>query len=303
MATNALRALGEAVAQATGKRIVSCLPLAKSGGYTRALRCQARFADGTSVFVKAATEPDTTKWIHHEAAVYEALGEQPFLAHYYGSVEYGDDTAFPAILLEDLTEAYWGPPWRNGEVEKVIAALDAIHPLADRFPAGFLPAQEEQRPVLVSWELIAADPEPFLSLGFCTRAWLDAALPALIHADRVVVLDGDDLIHQDIRSDNICFPEDGRVIIVDWNWACRGNAAIDLAAWLPSLHREGGPAPETILFDKPELAGMLAGFWAYRAPQPAPDFPGGERIRQIQTLQVKYALPWAAKVLGLPPPL
>jgi hypothetical protein len=50
----------------------------------------------------------------------------------------------------------------------------------------------------------------------------------------------------------ICFLGE-RVVLVDWNWACRGHGAVDVAAWLPSLHLEGGPRPDTILDEPAEV--------------------------------------------------
>jgi Ser/Thr protein kinase RdoA (MazF antagonist) len=129
-------------------------------------------------------------------------------------------------------------------------------------------------------------------------AWLEAALPDLLAAEGAAVLDGPDLLHADVRSDNLCF-QGSRAILVDWNWACRGNGRFDIAAWLPSLYAEGGPAPETILPDEPELAALLSGFWAAQAGLPPP--PDASGVREVQLLQLRTALPWAARALSLPP--
>ena len=57
-------------------------------------------------------------------------------------------------------------------------------------------------------------------------------------------------MHIDVRSDNLCFSGD-RVVLVDLNLVARANPLLDVAAWLPSLHSEGGPLPEDILPDEP----------------------------------------------------
>ncbi|MDQ5820762.1 MAG: aminoglycoside phosphotransferase family protein, partial [Actinomycetota bacterium] len=64
-----------------------------------------------------------------------------------------------------------------------------------------------------------------------------------------------------MRSDNIAFV-DGGAVFVDWNWASRGNAELDLVAWLPSLRAEGGPEPDTLYSGAPELIALVAGVWA-----------------------------------------
>ena len=70
-----------------------------------------------------------------------------------------------------------------------------------------------------SWRDVAGDPEPFLGLGLCSAAWLDQALPAFLAASDPSLLDGDGLLHGDVRSDNLCI-RDGQAVLVDWNWAC-----------------------------------------------------------------------------------
>lgn len=161
-----------------------------------------------------------------------------------------------------------------------------------------LPALESLEDELAGWSLVAEDPAPFLSLGLCSAAWLGAALPMLLATAGAASLAGESLLHLDVRSDNLCFVGE-QVVLVDWNSACRGNARVDVAGWLPSLHAEGGPAPEAILPDEPELATLLSGYFASRAGLPPP--ASGSRVREVQRRQLGTALPWAVRALGLPP--
>jgi hypothetical protein len=183
----------------------------------------------------------------------------------YGAVE-GDfmpellgfeDGDTPLLVLEHIVDAWWPPPWRDEDV--------------------------------------AADPEPFLGLGLVSREWLDRALPALLDAAEATPLDGDSLLHCDVRSDNLCIRR-GRAVLVDWNHARIGNPAFDLAFWLPSLKLEGGPPPESFGVD--ELAPFVAGFFAAFAGLPKPD--GAPAVREFQRAQLEVALPWACAALGLP---
>jgi aminoglycoside phosphotransferase (APT) family kinase protein len=80
----------------------------------------------------------------------------------------------------------------------------------------------------------------------------------------------------DVRSDNICFHH-GRALLVDWNGAVRGNRVMDVAAWLPSLHAEGGPPPEAVLPEAPEAAAFMCRFFAARAGLPS--IPTAPRVR------------------------
>jgi hypothetical protein len=100
-----------------------------------------------------------------------------------------------------------------------------------------------------------------------------------------------------LRSDNICLTE-SRAIFVDWNLACLSNPKLDLGFWLPSLAYEGGPEPETILPDAPEIAAWVAGFFAARAGRP--EIHDAPRVRLVQRQQLETALPWAVRSLDLP---
>jgi Ser/Thr protein kinase RdoA (MazF antagonist) len=167
-----------------------------------------------------------------------------------------------------------------------------------------LPPLEGDRDWLGGWRRVAEDPEPFLGLGLASRGWFDAALPALVAATEACRLDGDALVHGDMRSDNLCLTAD-RVLVVDWNVAAVGHPLFDLASWLPSLESEGGPPPEELLPsstpDVPEMAAVISGYFASRAGLPA--IPTAPRVRVVQLSQLRSALPWAARALGLPRPV
>jgi aminoglycoside phosphotransferase (APT) family kinase protein len=139
-----------------------------------------------------------------------------------------------------------------------------------------------------------------LTTGIVEPAWLESALPVLQAAADTCRLDGDELLHLDVRSDNLCFRADGSAVLVDWNLAVVGNARLDIAAWLPTLVSEGGPRPETILADAGREAAFIAGFFAARAGQPP--VPGAPAIRPLQLEQLRHALPWVCRELGLPLP-
>jgi hypothetical protein len=155
------------------------------------------------------------------------------------------------------------------------------------------------REAFSGWQDVARDPERFFRLGIASTEWLDGSLARLIEAERACVLDGDSLLHMDVRSDNLCLLPD-RVVLVDWNWACRGRADFDVACWAPALRLEGGPLPEEIIRNAPEDAAAIAGFFAAKAGLPAPE--GAPTVRRFQLRQLRIALPWACRQLGLPLP-
>ncbi len=276
-------------------RLVSAKALAWHrivGGHTAAERWIAHFDDGSSAFVKAATSAETTAWLRTEYYVYTHVS-----ASFMPTLLGWDDGDCPILLLENLQDAIWPPPWSGAQIQRIRSTLTE---LAATRPPRDLPMLESFRADLMGWRKIAEEPAPFLSLRLCSAEWLSIALPTLLAAEATAQLSGDSLVHLDVRSDNICFAGD-RTILIDWNWACRGNALMDLAAWLPSLNAEGGPAPAEIMPDTPAFAALMAGYFASKAGLPPPRT--GSKLRDLQMRQLKAALPWAVRTLLLPDPL
>jgi Phosphotransferase enzyme family len=202
--------------------------------------------NGRSVFVKHALTPEAEEWLSTERLVYEQV-RGSFMPEYLGA----DDSL---LVLEDLSTADWPPPWSSQRIDSVVRMLSDVRSSGGR-PS--LPRLADMLSEIVGWPTVADDPEPMLSTGICSAHWLEAALPALLRAADEAELDGDDLLHADVRSDNLCFKDDGPVL-VDWNIACIGNGGFDVAFWLPSLRLEGGPQPWEVFPD--------AGGWPWLSP-------------------------------------
>lgn len=244
-------------------------------------------------------------FLRQEARIYASL-RGSFLSQFLG---WEDHETNPLIVLEDLSRARWPAPWPPDGVDRVLSALAEVHAIR---PSIKLPRASETYDAAVEltsegtdsmkgdrWDVVRRDPSPFLSLGLCSAEWLKSALPDLIAAERGAIIDGESLLHCDVRSDNLCFAGD-RTVLVDWNWASVGDPTFDLAFWLPSLCSEGGPTPDEILPGEPEYAALVSGFFATRAGLPPP--PGAPGVRVVQLSQLKTALPWAARAIGLPLP-
>jgi hypothetical protein len=265
-----------------------------AGGYTPAERWVVRFAGDSSCFAKAATNSLTAGWLRDEYRHVYSQMEAPFLPRVLG----WSDDELPLLVLEDLSGARWPPPWSREDVHAVLGTLAHVRSLhLPGLPSSTSLGELEAG----TWSSLSLHPAAFLALGLCSEAWLRAALPSLIEGEAVAkeqMLVGGDTLHLDVRSDNLCFVN-GRVVLVDWNWVAYGNGEVDIAFWLPSLHSEGGPAPEEILPDAPHWAAAVSGFFASRAGLPF--IPNAPRVREVQLSQLKSALPWAQRALRLPP--
>jgi hypothetical protein len=274
--------------------------VAARGGQTAAARWHVSLEDGSRAFVKIGATLDTAAWIRDEHLVYARLRGAPFMPRLLGWFDDPDEDR-PVLAVDDLSDAHWPPPWEPGHVQAVLATLRLVH---DTPPPPDV-ARIDQRKIGLdgSWREIEADPGPFLRLGLCPPRWLERCLPELRDAATAADVHGDRLLHLDVRSDNLCLRE-GTAILVDWNWACVGDPVFEVAAWLPSLHAEGGPAPEEVLpAETPGLdafAALLAGFFCLHAGKPP--IPEAPHVRPLQLAQARTALPWAARALGLPAP-
>jgi hypothetical protein len=273
-----------------GARPVAWGPVT-TAGYTPARRWVVTLDDGSTAFVKVATDEETASWLRDEHLAYSVLRGAPFLPGYLG---WHDDGVAPVLALEDLSAATWPPPWTAAGIDAVRRALDLVHD-AEAYD-GLPRAGDDHLGLREGWDEVGSDPGPFLALGLCSAEWLERHLGTLARAARSAPLDGDALLHLDVRSDNVCLDEAG-ARLVDWNWASVGNPDLDLLAWLPSLHAEGGPAPDEIVEDHAEIASALAGLFGARAARPA--IPTAPSVRRVQLAQARTALPWAARALGI----
>lgn len=284
----------EAVAGAErvlGAAATTWLPVG-SRGYALGDRWRVCLADGRTAFAKRAISEPTAAGLRIERDVYAGVR-----GHFMPQLLGWEDDELPLLLLEDLSAARWPPPWSPDSVEAVLGTLAEV--AATRPPPGLRRLADEPP---AGWDDVARDAEPFLTLGLCSRVWLEASLPDLLGASAPEVLDGEALLHFDVRSDNLCI-RDGRAVLVDWNLASVGNPALDVAFWLPSLALEHGPAPGEVALTHPAangFAAFVAGFFAARAGLPPPE--GAPTVRAFQLAQLEIALPWAAGVLGLPDP-
>ncbi|TDW96372.1 phosphotransferase family enzyme [Dinghuibacter silviterrae] len=261
-------------------------------GLSAALRYSVQFEDNSRVFVKAATDDDTEEWLRTEHFVLSSLRES-FIPHVIGWV----DTP-PVLISQDLSHAYWpashgGTTWRAGDMELLLDGLKVLSSVPA--PPGL---QELQNRKTSIWSRIAGDPEALLRLKICPESWLEQSIDALIKAEVSLDVTGEQLVHGDVRSDNICFL-DGQIVFVDWSHASRGYGRHDLATLLPTLHLEGGPAPYLVMPDGGGEAAMGCAGHIYRlsADRQMPDW-----LKNVFKRLIAIELQWAAQCLELDAP-
>jgi hypothetical protein len=272
--------------------VVGARPVAwteRAGGYSTAERYTVELDDGRRVFVKAAEAEHMARWIRREHEVYSSLSGS-FIPELLG---FDDDGVRPLLVLEDLSDADWGTSWTDERVALVRTALAELSRATA--PPNTQPVREAFSMLFGRWRTVEEDPEPFLSVGLRSRDWLAQRLPTLIEAADAAPVDGEALVHMDVRSDNLC-TVDGRAVLVDWNWLCFGAPELDPVGWACSLALEGGPQPWELVPDAPEHAAFVAGVFAATAGLPPPDT--APTLREFQARQLAVALDWVDRELA-----
>lgn len=276
-----------------GRRVVDAE--ATAAGHTTAWRGRVTLEDGRIVFVKWAKAAAAAA-LRREAIVLEALHGAAFAARLLD----WQDAEQATLVIEDLRAALWPPPYPV-DTNPLFDALDQL--AAAAAPLALTASEDWNAGRHSHWSLVAAEPEPFLRLHVCSSAWLERNVDALLAAESRIDPRGDALVHNDIYSGNLCFAG-RRAVLVDWGTAVRGNHELDVAFAVLSVLAEGGQLPtRTLLADEGAWAARLAGHNAVEAPAPLPAWAApASTLRQEQLVDLRAALAWAARALGLEPP-
>ena len=284
-----MHALDERLELLLGSRPVSYTP--RSGGYSTADRFSVQLLDGRSVFVKSAEAENLAGWLRREHEVYAALSGS-FLPRLVG---WDDDGSRPLLVLEDLSDADWTPSWTSDRVSAVLDAVAAI--AASPPPPGTPRVRDAHADLWGRWQVVAADPAPFLSAGLRDARWLERSLPTIVDAVDRALVEGDALCHLDVRSDNLCF-RDGRAILVDWNWAItrRIRRSMSQPGCRASPAKEGrrrGRSCRTRASSRrsSQVCGRPLSGCRRRTRRPS--------VRNVQREQLAVALDWIDRELGL----
>ncbi|MDX1689786.1 MAG: aminoglycoside phosphotransferase family protein [Acidimicrobiia bacterium] len=284
------RRLRARIEEIVGRRVVSTR-CGASAGTSLAERWLVLLDTGETVFVKVGDDAASRWEVRNEVVVLREVDDSLFPA----LLGFDDHPIKPLMVVEDLTDSFWPPPWRPGDPELVEDALERI--AATPPPQGLRTVIE--RPDLVGgWARVAEDPAPLVGTGLVSEAWLERCLEPLARAAAGAPVAGDRLVHLDVRGGNVCFVG-SRVVVVDWANAAIGHPGLDRAFWRIGLAAEGGPGPPDDV--DPGLVAVATGWFAAEAGLP-PRRWGGGPIRASQRERLAVALRWACRLLGVEEP-
>jgi aminoglycoside phosphotransferase (APT) family kinase protein len=292
----------DAIETALGAAVVDAI--SQSGGFSPGIAARLVLADGSRAFVKAAStapNPRTPDIHRREARIAAALpsyAPAPTLRWSY------DDGEWVALVFDDIEGHAPCVPWRRDELDRALAAIESLADALTPSPIACEPAREQLCELFIGWQSFAADEAAAARLAPEWRERL-ADLVAL-EQEWPAAVEGDSLVHLDIRGDNMLFTEEA-VFIIDWPWATIGPKWLDLAAFLPSVAMHGGPPPNAIWVTHPvardaepervdAIVAALAGFFTWHSM--LPPAPGIPTLRAFQAGQATPARAWLAQRRG-----
>jgi aminoglycoside phosphotransferase (APT) family kinase protein len=278
------------------------------GGFSPGVAARLTLADGRRVFVKAVsgrTNPDSPGMHRREARIAAALPASVPAPRFLDSYDDGD---WIALIFEDIDGTAPRTPWRQPELDRVLVAVGELSSALTPAPIAVEPVSQLMPSVFSGWQRLAASAESKQDDLRGVDPW------AQRHLDQLVALEaaspeaaaGTTLLHADLRADNILLTP-SRVVFIDWPWASRGAAWVDLLFMLPSVAMQGGPKPWEIFDVHPlgrgapaagvtAVVAAAAGFMIRGSRLPPP--PGLPTVRAFQRDQGIPALEWLKRRTG-----
>jgi hypothetical protein len=278
------------IEQRIGTTVVQ--PISAGGGYTPGFASILLGADGTRHFVKAASVKAQRAFAESYRIEARRLRSLP------------PTTPAPRLLWAEEAD-----DWMILETEHV----DGRQPQRPWDPAELAAA---------SAMLVAAaselTPAPGLGLdravddwGEWVDLWDHVDRPHAIECKKLAsryaeVVDGETLVHADVRDDNLLVLQDGSVRLCDWNWPVVG------AAWLDSLllligpyadgldvdaHIAAHPLLSTVDPEDVDVAlALVLGYFEHSSVQPVP--PTSPYVRRAQRWQRDVLRAWLGERRG-----
>ena len=277
-------------------------------GFSPGVAARLTADDGRRVFVKAVgPEPnaDAPRIHRREVRIVTALPGAVPVPRLLWSYDEGEG-GWVVLVFEDVDGRHPMQPWSVDELDRVVAALEDLSLLltpsplptavigaaGDRFVRGWRRLQEEQ-------------PSRLDRVDGWSRRHLEALV--VIEDSVGCALEGDTLLNNDIRADNILLTSES-TLFVDWPHALVGPPWLDVVGFAPSVTMQGGPLPEEVISrhsacrtanSEAITAAVvaLAGYFTHQAVQPPPS--GLPTLRAFQDVQGVVAREWIAQRTGL----
>lgn len=211
------------------------------------------------------------------------------------------------LVFEDVDGRHPMQPWRIDELNRVVSAMEELSMLLTPSPLPAAVIGTAGDKFVRGWRRLHEERPSRLDH---VDEWSRRHLETLAAIEETVsgALEGDTLLNNDIRADNILLTPE-RTWFVDWPHVCVGPAWLDVVGFAPSVTMQGGPPPEEVISrhyacrsaESDAITATvvaLAGYFTYQAVRPPP--PGLPTVRAFQDAQGLVAREWIAQRTGLP---
>ena len=234
-----------ACADIAGAGVVSAGPPVGSG-FTGAYAGLLTLADGRRVFAKVAgpSMPHVVVGLAAEQRVLPLLTSlrcpSRLLA---GGTTDGQDGPWRVLLVEEIVGRQPGLPWSTRDADAAGRACVEVASLGASEAATVTTARlatelGADQEVLAFLDDLAAGAVPW-PRGLPRPDLQDLATTARLARRAERALDGDRLVHGDVRPDNLLVEPTGEARLVDWNHATLGAPWVDLVGLWPLMAHHG----------------------------------------------------------------
>lgn len=217
----------------------------RPGGFTPGMTSVLLLSSGRSVFVKAMSRSVSTsayQMYEKEIDKTSALVRFPHVPRLLDSFVDGE---WVVLIFEAIDGDHPHLPWRDEELDFIIKEIyrNRTIRLGEEHKEKFGHIHEIES--FQYFQNFKDEPERLERLG---EPWIKENLDRLIGSESrwKQASTGEDLIHFDIRADQILMTP-SQVYIVDWPHAGIGAWWVDIMGMLPSIVMQQGPSVETIL--------------------------------------------------------
>lgn len=280
------------------------------GGYSPGTADRVVAANGAVAFVKAVHPEQNPSTPALHLAELRVMRSLPPGLPVPALLDGFESDGWVVLVLEHVDGAHPAQPWRRDEF---LAVVDAVLDLADRLtpsPLELGSAVDELRDGWQGWARCSANPLPDLD------PWLADRLPGLnARAQRSLdAMDGDTLVHMDLRADNILLrdglrPLGERVVLIDWPWAVTGARWLDATLLTAEVAAQDDDASRAVADEALEriaarcgvqldtlvdaVVGLL-GYLVWNSRQPDP--PGIPTLRAFQRRLAEGVTTWVQRI-------
>jgi aminoglycoside phosphotransferase (APT) family kinase protein len=292
----------DAIEQRLGSPVVTATT--QRGGFSPGLAARVQTLDGQRAFVKAVSPERNLQAVdiyRREAAIAARLPAEAPVTRLLWVHDEGPG-GWVALAFEDIDGRQPELPWQEPELNQVLDALVALGSTLTPSPvAENVAGRASTSGVFTArwWQRLLDAPPPGLD------PWSARHLVKLSELEERAssAVEGDTLVHLDLRADNMLIAPDG-IVIFDWAHACIGAAWVDVIAFAPSVVMQGGPPAEHLLqrhpashaADPDDITATIvavAGFFTWSALQAPPS--GLPTLRAFQAAQGVVARQWVAQ--------